>query len=70
MILSDSKIIVKIGLVVGLILLMMLGLMFVEMKALDAMTNNLNAVVSVNNQKLILAQDLRFLARNDAVPRF
>jgi signal transduction histidine kinase len=67
MILSDSKIIVKIGLVVGLILLMMLGLMVVEMKALNTMKNDLNAVVSVNNEKLVLAQDLRFLARNDAV---
>ncbi len=67
MILSDTKIIVRIGLVVGLIFLMMLGLMLVEMKALNTMKNNLNEVVSVNNEKLILAQDMRFLARNNAV---
>jgi signal transduction histidine kinase len=67
MILSGTKIIVRIGLVVGLIFLMMLGLMFVEMKALDTMKNNLDEVVSVNNEKLILAQDMRFLARNNAV---
>ena len=67
MILSDTKIIVRIGLVVGLIFLMMLSLMLVEMKALNTMKNNLNEVVSMNNEKLILAQELRFLARNNAV---
>ncbi len=67
MILSNFRIIVRIGLVVGVILLMMLALMLVEMKALNDMKNSLNEAVSVHNEKLLLSQDMRFLARNNAV---
>ncbi len=67
MILRNSRIIVRIGLMVGIILLMMLILMLVEMKGLSDMKNSLNEVVSVNNQKLILTQEMRFLARSNAV---
>lgn len=67
MILSNSRIIVRIGLVVGIILVMMLTLMLVGMKGLSDMKNSLNEVVSVNNEKLILAQDMRFLIRDTSV---
>lgn len=67
MILSNSKIIVRISLVVGIIFVMMLSLMLVEMKSLSNMRDSLNEVVSVNNEKLILTQDMRYLARNNAV---
>ena len=66
MILRNSRIIVRIGLTVGIILLMMLTLMLVEMDALSDMKNSLTEVVTVNNEKLILAQDMRFLARNNS----
>lgn len=65
--LNDIRIIARIGLVVGAIFLMMLILMFVEMKTLSRIKNSLEEIVSVNNEKLILAQDMRFLARNSAV---
>lgn len=65
--LNDIRIIARIGLVVGAIFLMMLILMIVEMKTLSRIKNNLEEIVSVNNEKLILAQDMRFLARNSAV---
>ncbi|KAB2891379.1 MAG: HAMP domain-containing protein [Desulfobulbaceae bacterium] len=65
--LNDIRIIARIGVVVGAIFLMMLLLMFVEMKTLSRIKNNLEEIVSVNNEKLILAQDMRFLARNSAV---
>ncbi len=65
--LNDIRIIARIGLVVGAIFLMMLVLMFVEMKTLSRIKNSLEEIVSVNNEKLILAQDMRFLARNSAV---
>jgi signal transduction histidine kinase len=65
--LNDIRIIARIGLVVGAIFLMMLVLMFVEMKTLGRIKNSLEEIVSVNNEKLMLAQDMRFLARNSAV---
>lgn len=67
MILQNTKIIVRIGLVVAIIMAMLLLLVLFEMKALNDMKNSLNVVVSVNNEKLILAQDMRFQARNTSV---
>ena len=67
MILQNTKIIVRIGLVVAIIMAMLLLLVLFEMKALNDMKNSLNGVVSVNNEKLILVQDMRFQARNTSV---
>jgi len=67
MILRNAKIVFRIGLVVGVILLMMLGIILFEMKALREMKDSLNEIVTVNNEKLILAQDMRFLARETSV---
>ena len=67
MILRNAKIVFRIGLVVGIILMMMLGIILFEMKGLKEMKNSLSEIVSVNNEKLILAQDMRFLARDTSV---
>lgn len=52
---------------VGAIFLMMVVLVIVEMKTLARIKSSLEEIVSVGNEKLILAQDMRFLARNSAV---
>ena len=46
---------------------MMVVLVIVEMKTLARIKSSLEEIVSVGNEKLILAQDMRFLARNSAV---
>jgi len=65
--LSDVRIIVRIGLVVGTVFLLMLAVMLVEMKSLATIKRNLDEIVLKSGERLILAQDLRFLARNSAV---
>ncbi len=65
--LRDIRIITRIGLVVGAIFLMMVVLMVIEMKTLGRIKSSLEEIVAVGNEKLILAQDMRFLARNSAV---
>jgi len=65
--LSNTRIIVRIGLVVGTVFLLMLLLMLVELKALSNFRHHLDGIVLKSTEKLVLAQDLRFLARNSAV---
>jgi len=66
--LSNTRIIVRIGLVVGTVFLLMLLLMLVELKALSNFRHHLDGIVLKSTEKLVLAQaSLRFLARNSAV---
>ena len=65
--LSNVRIIVRIGLVVGTVFLLMLAVMLVEMKSLATIKRNLDEIVLKSGEQLVLAQDLRFLARNSAV---
>jgi len=65
--LKDIRIITRIGLVVGAIFLMMVILVVVEMTTLGRIKSSLEEIVTVSNEKLILAQDMRYLARNSAV---
>ncbi|MBB5348308.1 HAMP domain-containing protein [Desulfoprunum benzoelyticum] len=64
---SNVRIIVRIGLVVGTVFLLMLAVMLVEMKSLATIKRNLDEIVLKSGEQLVLAQDLRFLARNSAV---
>jgi signal transduction histidine kinase len=65
--LKDIRIITRISLVVGAIFLMMVILVVVEMTTLGRIKSSLEEIVTVSNEKLILAQDMRYLARNSAV---
>jgi len=65
--LRNVRIIVRIGLVVGTVFLLMLVLMLIEMKSLGTIKHNLDEIVLKSSEKLVLAQDLRFRARNSAV---
>lgn len=67
MLLQHYRIATRIGLVVGAILVLMLVLAAVEIKGLNSIRNSLNDIVGSHYQRLQLAQDLRFLARHNAV---
>ncbi|WP_136805986.1 sensor histidine kinase [Desulfosediminicola flagellatus] len=67
MLLHRYRIATRIGFVVGVILLMMLVLAVVEMKGLNSIRKSLDDIVGKHYQRLQIAQELRFQARNSAV---
>lgn len=67
MLLHRYRIATRIGFVVGIILLMMLVLVIVEMKGLHSIRTSLDDIVGKHYQRLQVAQEMRFHARNSAV---
>lgn len=67
MLFKNYSIATRIGGVVGVILLMMLVLAIVEVKGLNSIKDSLDNIVGKHFQRLQVAQDMRFLARDGAV---
>lgn len=67
MILRHYNIATRIGSVVGIILVLMLVLAFVEMRGLGSIRQSLEDIVGNHHQRLQTVQELRFLARHSAV---
>ena len=57
----------RIGIVIGIILLLMLTLAFVEMRGLNSIRQNLDEIVGQHRSRLQIAHEMRFLARHAAV---
>lgn len=57
----------RIGIVVGIILLLMLTLAYVEMRGLRDIRNDLDEIVGQHRSRLQTAHEMRFLARHAAV---
>ncbi len=67
MILQRYSIATRIGFVVGVVLLMMLVLAYVEMRGLGSIRRSLDEIVGKHHQRLQTVQEMRFLARHCAV---